>query len=154
VVASEVRALAQRAAEAATDVKTLITNSTTQVSIGVTLVSETGAKLSRIVDQVAQINALISGIAASTSTQAANLELVSNAVRDMDRVTQQNAAMVEQSAVAASSVAQEAARLSELVSQFGLSGVEQPHPSISAQVFHFAPATPYGNHDRHRHSYT
>ena len=105
VVASEVRALAQRSAEAAKEIKTLISASTTQVGSGVKLVGQTGEALQRIVDRVAEIDGLVSEIAASAQEQATGLAQVNTAVNQMDQVTQQNAAMVEQSTAASHSLA-------------------------------------------------
>jgi methyl-accepting chemotaxis protein len=118
VVANEVRALAQRSAEAAKDIKELITTSSEQVNGGVALVGQTGALLEKIVARVGEINELIDGIAQSASIQATNLQQVNSAVSDMDRMTQQNAAMVEQSTAAARSLATEAAELAQLVGRF------------------------------------
>ena len=118
VVANEVRALAQRSADAAKDIKALITNSTEQVSGGVALVGETGTLLETIVTRVGEIRERITEIARSTETQATNLQQVNSAVGDMDRMTQQNAAMVEQSTAAARSLAGEATELSSQVAQF------------------------------------
>ncbi|MCE7797453.1 HAMP domain-containing methyl-accepting chemotaxis protein [Sphingobium sufflavum] len=120
VVANEVRALAQRSADAAKDIKALITTSSVQVSHGVNLVSETGKMLDRIVTKISEVNALIADIANSTETQATNLKQVNGAVTDMDKMTQQNAAMVEQSTAAARSLAAEADELAALVSRFQL----------------------------------
>ena len=118
VVANEVRALAQRSADAAKDIKALITNSTEQVSGGVALVGETGTLLETIVSRVGEISTRITEIARSTESQAVNLQQVNSAVGDMDRMTQQNAAMVEQSTAASRSLADEAGDLSGLVGQF------------------------------------
>lgn len=118
VVANEVRALAQRSAEAAKDIKGLIGTSSEQVDGGVALVRETGVRLEQIVGRVAEINTAIQSIAQSAETQAANLQQVSSAVVDMDKVTQQNAAMVEQSTAAARSLAGEADALTALVARF------------------------------------
>jgi hypothetical protein len=95
VVAQEVRALAQRSAEAAKEIKALIASSTSQVSRGVQLVGDTGQALNGIVDKVSQIDTLISEIAQSSQEQATGLNQVNAAVNQMDQVTQQNAAMVE-----------------------------------------------------------
>jgi len=118
VVASEVRALAQRSAEAAKEIKVLITASTTQVSAGVRLVDETGAALTAIVGRVAEIDSLVSEIAASSQEQATGLQQVNTAVNQMDQVTQQNAAMVEESTAAAASLKTEADQLAQLVARF------------------------------------
>ncbi len=107
VVASEVRALAQRSAEAAKEIKGLISASTGQVAQGVQLVGETGLALTRIVTQVAEINDVVTGIAASAIEQAHGLEQVNTAVNEMDQVTQQNAAMVEEATAATQTLAQQ-----------------------------------------------
>ena len=122
VVANEVRALAQRSADAAKDIKALIMTSAQEVDQGVSLVGETGSMLSRIVTRVGDISTLISSISESAETQAAGLQQVNAAVSDMDKVTQQNAAMVEQSTAAARSLANEADELARLVARFRLAG--------------------------------
>ncbi|WP_367118000.1 methyl-accepting chemotaxis protein [Brevundimonas sp.] len=118
VVASEVRALAQRSAEAAKEIKTLISASTNQVASGVQLVGQTGEALQRIVGRVAEIDSLVSEIAASAQEQATGLQQVNTAVNQMDQVTQQNAAMVEESTAASHSLSQEAESLANSVSRF------------------------------------
>ncbi|OYW50665.1 MAG: chemotaxis protein [Novosphingobium sp. 12-62-10] len=118
VVATEVRALAQRSAKAAQDIKTLITTSGAQVVAGVELVGRTGDQLGGIVSRIAEINGLIGGIAASASRQATNLAQVNMAVGEMDRMTQQNAAMVEETSAAAHCLTSEAERLTDLVASF------------------------------------
>ena len=120
VVASEVRALAQRSAEAAKEIKTLISTSTQQVNQGVDLVGQTGEALGRIVVRVAQLSLLVTDIAASTQEQAVGLVQVNTAVNQMDQVTQQNAAMVEESTAASHALAQEAVALERLLSGFQL----------------------------------
>ncbi len=118
VVASEVRALAQRSADAAKEIKTLITASGRQVEQGVTLVGQTGQALGRIVAEVAEIDGLMSEISASAQEQATGLQQVNTAVNQMDQVTQQNAAMVEESTAASHSLAQEADVLAASVARF------------------------------------
>ena len=118
VVATEVRALAQRSADAAKEIKTLISASTQQVDVGVKLVSETGQALDRILTQVSQLNGLVTELAASAKEQATGLGEVNAAVNQMDQVTQQNAAMVEQATAASHSLEGEAAELARLVGQF------------------------------------
>ncbi len=118
VVASEVRALAQRSAEAAKEIKELISASTSQVSQGVELVTETGKSLDRILTQVTDINAVVTEIAAGAREQATGLEEVNTAINQMDQVTQQNAAMVEETTAASHALSQETAQLADLVSQF------------------------------------
>jgi methyl-accepting chemotaxis protein len=111
VVAQEVRALAQRSADAAKEIKTLISTSTQQVEAGVDLVGQTGEALSRIVEQVASIDALMKEISASTTEQATGLNEVNGAVNQMDQVVQQNAAMVEEATAASHSLKNEAKAL-------------------------------------------
>ena len=144
VVASEVRALAQRSAEAAKEIKVLISASSAQVSQGVRLVGETGAALDHIVESVAEIDTLISEIAASSQEQAIGLSQVNTAVNQMDQVTQQNAAMVEQATAAATSLKTEANHLAELVARFetGVRGhAAQHHPAQYRTARPARPAT-------------
>lgn len=122
VVANEVRALAQRSADAAKDIKGLITTSAEQVSAGVSLVGETGTLLDRIVTRIGDISGMITTISQSAETQATNLQQVNGAVGEMDKMTQQNAAMVEQSTAAARSLASEAEALADVVARFKLAG--------------------------------
>jgi methyl-accepting chemotaxis protein len=118
VVANEVRALAQRSAEAARDIKRLIDTSTAHVGEGVGLVRETGSLLAEIVTQISAVTAQVSEIAETAAAQASNLEQVNAAVGTIDRMTQANAAMVEQASAATRSLASEAQRLDALVMQF------------------------------------
>jgi len=118
VVAQEVRALAQRSAEAAKEIKTLIASSTSQVSRGVQLVGDTGQALTGIVGKVTEIDTLISEIARSAQEQATGLNQVNSAVNQMDEFTQKNAAMVEEATASAASLKTEAGMLSGLVSRF------------------------------------
>jgi methyl-accepting chemotaxis protein len=122
VVASEVRALAQRSADAAKEIKALISNSSSQVGSGVDLVGQAGAALHRIADQVVSIDALVQEMAASAQEQATGLAQVNTAVNQMDQVVQQNAAMVEQATAAAHSLKGETGTLMALVSRFTISG--------------------------------
>ncbi|MGA0602050.1 methyl-accepting chemotaxis protein [Caulobacter sp. KR2-114] len=126
VVASEVRALAQRSAEAAKEIKTLISASTAQVDAGVDLVGQTGQALERIVGHVGQLSALVIEIAASTQEQAVGLNQVNTAINQMDQVTQQNAAMVEESTAASHALAQEAMTLARLIEGFEVGGAARP----------------------------
>ena len=118
VVAQEVRALAQRSADAAKEIKTLIASSSSQVDRGVALVAQTGAALKTIAVKVSEIDQLISEIAESSQQQATGLNEVNVAVNQMDQVTQQNAAMVEQATAAAASLRGEAGELERLVARF------------------------------------
>ncbi len=122
VVAQEVRALAQRSAEAAKEIKTLIAGSSAQVEKGVRLVGETGKALSEIVGKVAEIDALIGEIAASSQEQSVGLAQVNTAINQMDQVTQRNAAMVEEATAAAAGLKGEAGELARLVSRFRVAG--------------------------------
>ncbi|ASD26390.1 chemotaxis protein [Brevundimonas diminuta] len=143
VVASEVRALAQRSAGAAKEIKTLITASSRQVEQGVDLVGRAGEALSRIVDEVAEINSLVSEISASAQEQATGLQQVNTAVNQMDQVTQQNAAMVEESTAASHSLAQEADVLAASVAHFRVKqatqAVAQRRAPVSAPKVQPAP---------------
>ena len=139
VVATEVRALAQRSADAAKQIKGLISGSGQQVQAGVRLVGDTGRALGRIGEQVAKLNDLITEIAGSAREQATNLDHVNNAVNQMDQVTQQNAAMVEQTTAASHSLAQEANALTDLVGQFKVD-LQSPSPAARAAAGASAPA--------------
>jgi methyl-accepting chemotaxis protein len=124
VVASEVRGLAQRSAEAAKEIKGLISASSQQVEEGVSLVGEAGDALQRIVAHVNQISGLVGEIAASAHEEAQGLSEVNSAVNQMDQVTQQNAAMVEEATAASRMLADEAKELARLVARFRISGTE------------------------------
>ncbi len=129
VVANEVRALAQRSADAAKHIKELIGESSKQVSRGVDLVGQSGAALDRIVGKVAEIASLAANISELAASQSNSLQQVNAAVGEMDKMTQQNAAMVEQSTAAARSLAGEADQLTGLVSRFTLSGEGHSAPA-------------------------
>ncbi|MBU6395399.1 MAG: HAMP domain-containing protein [Sphingomonadales bacterium] len=132
VVATEVRALAQRSADAAQSIKALITTSGEQVATGVELVRESGTRLEAIVRRIGEISALTGSIAGSASRQAANLTQINAAMGEMDRMTQQNAAMVEESSAATRSLAAEALRLNDLVKTFRTRNVAHRPPAIAA----------------------
>ncbi len=131
VVASEVRALAQRSADAAKEIKALIATSSAQVEQGVKLVDATGAALQGILSKVAEIDGLISEIALSSQEQATGLAEVNTAVNQMDQVTQQNAAMVEEATAASASLKSEARQLAHLIGQFS-TGAGAGAPARSA----------------------
>lgn len=118
VVASEVRALAQRSAQAAREIKDLISRSSALVGSGVTLVAETGNALDLIIQQVAEINQSVVDIASGAQEQATGTQEVNSAVNQMDQVTQQNAAMVEQMTAASAALVEEARHLHHGVAQF------------------------------------
>ena len=113
VVAQEVRALAQRSADAAKEIKTLISTSTAEVGQGVEYVGKAGEALSAIAHEVDEIDGLVSAMAASTQEQARGLSEVNTTMNQMDQVTQQNAAMVEETTAASHTLAQEATRLAQ-----------------------------------------
>lgn len=125
VVATEVRALAQRSADAAKEIKALISTSTRQVDAGVDLVGETGQALQRISSGVGQIDALIAQIAGAAKDQAGRLGEINAAASQMDVATQQNAAMVEEMTSVSHNLAQEAEELAGLVGRFRVSDAEQ-----------------------------
>ena len=131
VVASEVRGLAQRSADAAKEIKSLILDSTRQVATGVRLVDTTGEALEDIVAKVAEISSAVEEIAASAAEQSVGLREVNSAVNQMDQVTQQNAAMVEQSTAASHALAQEAGDLASLVQRFRIDHESARHPTAA-----------------------
>ena len=110
--------MAQRSAEAAKEIKTLIASSTAQVERRVRLVGDTGQALTGIVTKIAEIDVLISEIATSSQEQATGLNEVNTAVNQMDQVTQQNAARVEEVTAAAANLKTESAELASLVARF------------------------------------
>jgi len=127
VVAQEVRALAQRSADAAREIKALIASSSGKVAEGVDLVGQTGEALGRILQRVEGISDIVMAISQSAQEQASGLSQVNTAVNEMDRVTQQNAAMVEQTTAAAHSLRDQFATLSQQVRsfRFGPGGAER-----------------------------
>ncbi len=122
VVASEVRALAQRCAEAADEVKALITASSQHVTSGVDLVSRSGDAFKSITEGIVELSEAIQSIADSTTVQAENLIQINSVVSDIDSSTQQNAAMAEQCTAAATSLTGEAENLRVTVQSFDLDG--------------------------------
>jgi methyl-accepting chemotaxis protein len=120
VVAQEVRELAQRSAQAAKEIKDLIRNSSVEVQSGVKLVSETGEALKTIEGFIVTVNQHMDSIATSAREQSVGLAEVNTAVNQMDQVTQQNAAMVEETSAAGATLANESGKLRDLISQFKL----------------------------------
>ncbi len=118
VVASEVRSLAQRSAAAAKEIKTLIGASVERVESGTRLVADAGSTMDEIVASVQRVNDIISEISSAAAEQSQGLGQVNHAVADLDRMTQQNAALVEESAAAAESMKDQATRLGGLVATF------------------------------------
>nr|WP_284739327.1 methyl-accepting chemotaxis protein [Rhizobium sp. CG5] len=136
VVAQEVRELAQRSANAAKDIKALITKSGTEVAGGVKLVQRTGEALGEIEVRVLKINDHIHSIATAAQEQATGLQEVNTAINQMDQVTQQNAAMVEETSAATHKLSSEAAGLASLVSYFRLSDRSPGRPVVAAPATH------------------
>jgi methyl-accepting chemotaxis protein len=120
VVAAEVRSLAQRSATAAKEIKALIESSTNTVDQGATLVADAGSTMGEIVQSVRRVNEILEEIAHASREQSAGIEHVNRAVGEMDKVTQQNAALVEEAAAAAQSLKDQATVLRESISDFKL----------------------------------
>jgi methyl-accepting chemotaxis protein len=126
VVASEVRGLAGRSAEAAKEIKSLISMSTNQVKQGSSLVTETGQALQRIAIKVSQITELVSDIASGAKAQSTGLSEINTAINQMDQMTQENAAMAEEATAAGHSLEQESERLAILVRKFEIDAGGEP----------------------------
>ena len=122
VVAGEVRSLAQRSAEAAKEIKTLIGQSVDRVEVGAKRVKDAGSVMEEIVRAIQSVTVAMGEIADTTRQQAQGISQVTTSVNDLDQMTQQNAALVEQSAAAADSLRQQAQGLSQTVSRFKLQG--------------------------------
>ena len=118
VVASEVRSLAQRASQAAKDIKDLITNSNSQVKDGVELVNRAGASLTEIVDSIKKVAEIVADIANASNEQASGIEQVNKALTQMDEVTQQNSALVEENAATAKTLEHQALAMNDRVAYF------------------------------------
>jgi len=120
VVASEVRGLAQRSAAAAKEIKILITDSVEQVSLGSRLVERAGDTMSNVVENVKQVTAIVSEISAASQNQRTGIEGVHRSITQMDNVTQQNTALVQQAAAASQSLQEQAGKLIRVISVFKL----------------------------------
>ncbi|MGE8104403.1 methyl-accepting chemotaxis protein [Allorhizobium sp. NPDC080224] len=142
VVAQEVRALAGRAADAARDIKTLVTRSNDEVRSGVELVTATGRALHRIGEDVLRINEHVKAIVTSAREQSVGLSEINSAVSQMDQVTQQNAAMVEQTNAASHTLASDAENLSRLVGQFKVNLGEAAHDQYQEAARAASPQRP------------
>jgi methyl-accepting chemotaxis protein len=119
-VAAEVRNLAERSARAAREISVLIADSTDKVRAGTRTVEEAGAAIANVVDSVRHVNDVVAKISLASHEQSSGIGLIGTAIAQMDDVTQQNAALVEQSAAAARSMADQANLLGDLVSGFRL----------------------------------
>jgi methyl-accepting chemotaxis protein len=123
VVASEVRSLAQRASESAKEIKRLISQSSQQVEAGSALVHETGAALTRMIERIGGVTAMIGDIAGSAKEQSLGLSEINTGVKQLDEVTQRNAAVVVQSSTSADALHNDALRLTESLSRFNVPGM-------------------------------
>ncbi|AFT76895.1 Pas/Pac sensor containing methyl-accepting chemotaxis sensory transducer [Alteromonas macleodii str. 'Black Sea 11'] len=142
VVASEVRTLAQRSAEAAKDIKALISASVDKIGDGNVLVNKSGETMANIVTAIKRVNDIMSEIAAASSEQATGIQEVSNAVVQMDEMTQQNAALVEQAAAAADSMRQQSGELAQRVSVFKVGSNRKPSQAAEMQSLNGSKALP------------
>ncbi|GAB7563579.1 hypothetical protein LG202_16180 [Methylobacillus methanolivorans] len=122
VVASEVRNLAQRSANAAKEIKGLITDSVESVEAGSKLVAQAGATISEVVESVRRVTDIVSEISAASAEQSTGIEQINQAVVQMDEVTQQNAALVEEAAAASQAMQDQSNKLEQLVSVFKVNG--------------------------------
>ncbi|QGU31961.1 PAS domain-containing protein [Thermochromatium tepidum ATCC 43061] len=129
VVAAEVRNLAQRSAQAAKEIKDLITDSVTKVEGGAQLAAQAGATMDEILDSFRQVSTLVDEITNASREQSTGIEQVTKAIAQMDEVTQQNAALVEEAAAAAESLEDQARVLTQAVSVFKLSRTQSPDRS-------------------------
>ena len=128
VVAGEVRSLAQRSADAAKEIKSLINASVEKVESGTALVGNAGATMNEIVASVQRVTDIIGEIRAATSEQSQGIEQVNTAVNQLDQMTQQNSALVEESSAAADSLREQALKLTEVVALFRVSGSSASTP--------------------------
>ena len=128
VVASEVRSLAQRSSQAAKDIKDLITNSNAQVKDGVDLVNQAGSALNEIVESIKAVAAIVADIANASGEQATGLEQIKGALNQMDEVTQQNSALVEENAATAKTLETQAMAMSERVAFFQIGAADESVP--------------------------
>jgi methyl-accepting chemotaxis protein len=134
VVASEVRSLAQRSAAAAKEIKGLIGESTDRVTAGADLVQRSGTTMTEIVDAIARVSSIMGEIAEAATEQSTGIDQVNLAVAQMDEVTQQNAALVEQAAAAASSLEEQARRLTDAVAVFKTDSTQVASRSITRRA--------------------
>jgi len=136
VVASEVRSLAQRSAEAAKEIKTLISASVERVEAGTSLVDKAGTTMTEVVSSIRRVTDIMGEISAASSEQSRGVAQIGEAVTQMDQATQQNAALVEESAAAAESLRGQAQQLVSTVAVFKLSHQQVPPPAARAPAAH------------------
>ncbi|ONN68509.1 methyl-accepting chemotaxis protein [Herbaspirillum sp. VT-16-41] len=141
VVASEVRTLAQRSASAAKEIKALIDDSVARVDNGSRLVEQAGSTMSEVVASVRRVTDVVAEISAASHEQSDGIEQINQAIVQMDEVTQQNAALVEQAAAAAQSLQEQSVRLSETVGVFKLSSNDAPRAQATRKPLAPRPAT-------------
>jgi methyl-accepting chemotaxis protein len=142
VVATEVRSLAQRSAAAAREIKTLIDGSTQAVGAGSRLVDDAGSTMHEIVDSVRRVTDIIGEITLASVEQTAGIEQINEAVAQMDQVTQQNAALVEQAAAASASLREQAAMLTDTVSVFRVQAQHVAAAGLASRQATLRPAAP------------
>jgi methyl-accepting chemotaxis protein len=136
VVASEVRNLAQRSAQAAKDIKELITNSNGLVKEGVDLVNRAGQSLSEIIASIKEVSTIVSGIAEASAEQATSISQVNRSLVEMDEVTQQNSAVVEENAATAKMLEQQAKTMDDLVAIFRIGADDAAPAAVSEHPVH------------------
>lgn len=141
VVASEVRGLAGRSAEAAKEIKELIEDSVHKVGHGTALVNDSGKKLRQIVDGVREVSEFVNEIAEASKNQAAGIDEVNRSISDIEKSTQENSTLVEESAICSSSMSQQSAQLIELVSFFSTHKVGDRQPATNDSNFMPIPVT-------------
>jgi methyl-accepting chemotaxis protein len=133
VVATEVRSLAHRSANAAKEIKTLISDSVGKVDAGARLVNEAGSTMREIVESVKRVTDIMGEISAASQEQTSGIEQINQAITQMDAVTQQNAALVEQAAAASEAMQDQASKLAQVVSVFKLDSAAVARPEAAAR---------------------
>lgn len=132
VVAQEVRQLAQRSAQAASDIKTLIQDSNSQVKDGVQLVNQAGEALGEIVGSIGKVTGIVREISSASQEQASGVQEINSSITSMDQMTQQNSALVEESTAAARALSEQASKLGELMAFFKLGAVSSSRRASAA----------------------